>query len=73
MIEIVTVYVNPRLCEGHGICTELSPRVFELGDEDVVTVTEIHPDEQHWRDVRAATAACPRQAITLTYQKESGQ
>ena len=72
MTERVTVHVNPRLCEGHGICTELSPGVFELGNEDVVTVTENHLDEQHWRDVRAATAACPHQAIT-TYQRESRQ
>ena len=48
MTERVTVQVDPRLCEGHGICTELSPDVFDLGDEDVVTVTDDHPDEQHW-------------------------
>jgi ferredoxin len=71
--ERVTIQLDRRSCEGHGLCTELSPEVFDLGDEDVVTVLGEHPDETHWADVRAAVAACPRQAITLTYQKESEQ
>lgn len=61
----LTVRVDPRLCEGHGICTELLPGVFDLGDEDIVTVTDGHPDERHRTAVHAA-AACPRQAITVT-------
>ena len=73
MTERVTVHVDPRLCEGHAICTELSPEVFDLGDEDVVTVADAHPDKQHWGDLRAAVAACPRQAITLNNQKVSKQ
>ncbi|AKK28719.1 ferredoxin [Mycobacterium sp. EPa45] len=43
MTEHVTVHVNPSLCEGHGTCTELSPRAFNLGDEDVATVTRSTP------------------------------
>jgi ferredoxin len=71
--ERLAVQVDPRLCEGHGICIELSPDVFDLGDSDIVTVTEESPDQQHWADVRAAVAACPRQAITLTHQEEKEQ
>jgi ferredoxin len=55
--QLVTVHADPRLCEGHGICIELSPDVFGLGDEDVVTVTDDHPDERQWGDARAAAAA----------------
>ena len=62
----LTVHVDPRLCEGHAICTELSPEIFDLGDEEIVTVTDEHPGEQHRVDVQAAAAACPRQAITVT-------
>ena len=53
------------MCEGHGICTELSS-VFDLEDGDVVTVTDEHPDAQHLDGVRAAAAGCPRQAIFVT-------
>ena len=71
MTERLAVQVNPRLCEAHGICTELSPDVFDLGDLDIVTVTDEYPDERHRAEVRAAVAACPRQAITLIHPKES--
>jgi ferredoxin len=54
------------LCEGHGICTELSPDVFDLGDEDVAAVTDEYPGTEHHAAVRATAAACPRQAITVT-------
>jgi ferredoxin len=57
--------VDPRLCEGHGICTEMSPNLFELIDDDLATVTDQRPGEQHWAALRAA-AACLRQAITVT-------
>jgi ferredoxin len=31
-----------------------------------VNVTQEHPGEHHHADVRAAAAACPRQAISVT-------
>jgi ferredoxin len=64
--ERISVQVDPRLCEGHAICTELSPTVFDLADDDIVTVTDEQPAPQHHAAVRAAAAACPRQAITVT-------
>jgi ferredoxin len=50
---------------GHGICTELSPEVFEFQEDHIVTVTDEQPAPEHHAAVRAAAAACPRQAITL--------
>ena len=43
MTESISVQVDPRLCEGHGICTELSPEVFDLVEDDIVTVSDEHP------------------------------
>jgi ferredoxin len=60
------VRVDPRLCEGHGICMELAPDVFDLGDDDIANVTDEHPDERFRAKVAAAAAACPRQAIVVT-------
>jgi ferredoxin len=64
--ERISVQVDPRLYEGHGICTELSPEVFDLEEDDIVTVTDEQPGPEHEAAVRAAAAACPRQAITVT-------
>ncbi|MBX7433930.1 ferredoxin [Mycobacterium sp. Y57] len=62
----MTVRVDPRLCEGHGICLQLADEVFDLGDDDIATVTDEHPDSAHHAAVRAAAAACPRQAIIVS-------
>jgi ferredoxin len=59
------VYVDPHLCEGHGICSELSPELFEISDDDVADVSDEHPREQQWSAIYAAAAACPRQAIVV--------
>ncbi|MBX7435435.1 ferredoxin [Mycobacterium sp. Y57] len=61
----MTVRVDPRLCEGHGICAELAPDIFDLGDDDVVTIATERPGPEREAAVRAAAAACPRQAITV--------
>jgi ferredoxin len=50
------------LCEGHALCIDLAPDVFDLGDDDLARCKEIW-DESRWADVEAAIAACPRQAI----------
>jgi ferredoxin len=63
--EHISVKVDARLCEGHGICTELAPDVFDLADDDIVTATDANPAPAHQAAVRAAAAACPRQAITV--------
>jgi ferredoxin len=56
--------VDPRLCEGHALCIETAPEVFELTDDDVATCVEL-PPPRLWEQVRAAVDACPRGAITV--------
>jgi ferredoxin len=58
------VRVNPRLCEGHALCVELAPEVFDLGGDDVATCEE-QPADALWEQVRAAVDACPRGAIAI--------
>lgn len=58
----LTVRIDTSLCEGHGLCLELAPSVFDINDEDIA-VCDPHPDDSFLLDVRAAVAACPRQAI----------
>ncbi|MBS1696355.1 MAG: ferredoxin [Actinobacteria bacterium] len=58
------VHVDPRLCEGHGLCLQLAPDVFDLDDDETATCDE-HPNPGALADIRAASAACPRQAIAV--------
>lgn len=58
------VRVDRELCEGHALCVELAPTVFDVGPDDQAICTENPPDALRER-VDAAVAACPRQAITV--------
>ena len=58
------VHVNPKLCEGHALCIDLAPEVFELSDDDVAS-TIADPTDALWDNVTAAMNACPRGAITI--------
>ncbi len=62
------VRVDPQLCEGHALCIETAPEVFDLTDDDVATCVE-RPPRQYWDQVRAAVDACPRGAITITEEQ----
>jgi ferredoxin len=58
------VRVDPRLCERHGLCLQLAPEVFDMTDDETALGAE-HLDPAHLFDIKAAAAACPRQAIIV--------
>lgn len=58
------VHVDPKLCEGHALCIDIAPRVFNLSDDDVASSTRSVSTET-WDQVRAAIDACPRGAISM--------
>ncbi len=58
------VVVDPQLCEGHALCMESAPELFDLSDDDVATCIQ-QPSEQQWSLVEAAIDACPRGAISI--------
>lgn len=56
-------YVDPELCIGCGVCPELCPEIFELGDDDLAHVIVEEID-----DVDCAIDArdsCPVSAISI--------
>jgi ferredoxin len=57
--------VDWGLCESNGICMGINSEIFELGDDDMLTVhqEEITPEIEN--DVREAVRQCPRQAISI--------
>jgi ferredoxin len=60
------VTVDWQLCESNAVCTGIAPTVFDLDDDDNLTILEEKPDEKLWPAVRDAAAACPQRAIILT-------
>lgn len=59
------VTVDYGLCEANGVCMGINPDVFDLDDDDQLTILkpEITPDTEH--DVNEAVRQCPRQALSI--------
>ena len=58
------VEVDRQLCEGHALCVETAPAVFDVGPDEVAIAVE-HPPNGLREQAEGAVAACPRQAITV--------
>ena len=60
------VSLDPLRCEGYGVCAEISPDVFVLGDEDEhVHLLHEEIDETRAAAVKDAVAECPMAALRL--------
>jgi ferredoxin len=60
------VILDESLCDGHGLCAETAPEVFDLRDEDdVATVLEQSPGEEQRKHVAKAALLCPKGAIRI--------
>lgn len=59
------VDVDYGLCESNGVCMGINPEVFDLGDDDVLTIRrpEITPETEE--DIHQAVRQCPRQALFI--------
>ncbi len=59
------ITVDRAVCEGVGMCESMAHEFFELDDDEVLQVLDETPAEEHRRQVAAAVASCPVQALTL--------
>jgi ferredoxin len=59
------IEVDWGLCESNGVCMGVIPQVFQLEDDDTLTLLqeEITPDNEE--KVLEAVRQCPRQAISI--------
>jgi ferredoxin len=58
------IRVDRDLCQGHGVCKEEAPDVFDVADDTVVVLQEDPPAEK--RDaVKLAVKYCPTRALSL--------
>ena len=59
------IVVNRDLCESNAVCMGIAPHVFELGDDDMLTVLQPEVTAENEELVREAVRQCPRQAISI--------
>ena len=56
--------VDPDLCTGDEICTQVCPEVFEMENDKAVAKMEEVPDDLK-DSVREAADSCPSEAIIV--------
>lgn len=59
------VRVDSELCEGHALCMQEVPEVFEMRDTDQVTLLDEYPPESQRPKLETAVRFCPKNAISL--------
>lgn len=57
--------VDEDLCTGCGLCEQICPEVFELGNDGVAYVKEDAPDCEDAGCCEEAAESCPVEAITI--------
>jgi ferredoxin len=59
------VAVDWNLCESNALCMGIAPEVFEVGEDDQLSLLMEEPPEHLRSKLQQAVAACPKGAITL--------
>ena len=59
------VLVNRDLCEGNGVCAQVAPEVFAVGDDDQAKLLVAEPGEELRAKILEAVRRCPRQALAI--------
>jgi ferredoxin len=59
------IEVDWGLCESNGVCMGIIPEVFQLGDDDMLSVLQPEVTRENESQVREAVRQCPRQAISI--------
>jgi ferredoxin len=59
------IEVDWGLCESNGVCMGIIPEVFQLGEDDMLSVLQDEVTPENEAQVREAVRQCPRQAISI--------
>lgn len=57
--------VNLALCEGHGLCEQTAPDVYELDTEGLVRIRHAELSEAAAAAAEAGARVCPVSALTI--------
>lgn len=53
-------------CEGHGLCEEVAPQVYQLDDDAVVVLLHQEVPAELERKAEAGARVCPVAALRIT-------
>ena len=59
------VRVDWELCEGHALCMQEAPEVFEMRETDQVALLDEYPPESLRPKIETAARFCPKNAISI--------
>jgi ferredoxin len=59
------VIVDTEKCAGFGVCENIIPEVYQVGDDGLTHVLTEELTEDMRVDLEASVAECPRQALRL--------
>lgn len=71
--QVLRVVVDRDLCQGHAVCCNEAPEVFELGEDRKVSLETEAPDPSLAPKVRQAVKYCPTGALSLDDPLEEGE
>ena len=57
--------IDESLCIGDGICADICPEVFEMGEDDLAHVINAAPGLELHGQVEEAADMCPTSAISI--------
>lgn len=60
------IELDTDLCQGHAMCEDEAPEVFEVPKHGPARLLTAEPDESMRREVEAAVRFCPTRALRLT-------
>lgn len=67
------VEVDRDLCQGHGVCENEAPELFEVPKHSQVVVLHDAPDDSLRRAAEAAVKYCPTRALSIVETVETGK
>jgi ferredoxin len=62
----VNIHADRDKCEGHGLCADMAPEVYELDDDAYVVVRHEQVPAELERKAEAGAHVCPVAAIRVS-------
>jgi sterol 14-demethylase len=59
------IVVDLDLCQGHGVCENEAPELFEVGRDRKVEILDARPPEAVRKAAELAVKYCPTHALSL--------